>query len=211
VRKFIFSSLLLGTFALEAQTVNITASIASVDTTHAGKKVTIQRIQDTNNRLVDDYSKTSRECPPYCIQPMKVDAGIKTVGVVEVVTFIKNKVNTNSGVLIDTRLKNFYELETIPSARNIPFSVLQGLTPAQAKMLFEALGAKTLANGKFDFTNAKELLIFCNGAWCEQTKRFVTALNKYNYPKNKISYYRDGFQDWKLHGLTTIINKEIKK
>lgn len=211
MKKFILTSLFLTALSLEAQVVNITASLGSVDTTHSGKKVTIQRIQDTSNMLVDDYAKTSRECPPYCIQPMKVDPAIRTVGVVEVVNFIKDKVNTNRGVLIDTRLKNFYELETIPSARNIPFSVLQNATPAQAKMLFEALGAKSLPNGKFDFTNAKELLIFCNGIWCEQTKRFVVALNKYNYPKNKISYYRDGFQDWKLNGLTTIVQKEIKK
>jgi len=38
---------------------------------YGNSKVTVQRIQDTNNRLTDDYAKTSRPCPPFCIQPTK--------------------------------------------------------------------------------------------------------------------------------------------
>jgi hypothetical protein len=39
----------------------------------------------------------------------------------------------------------------------------------------------------------------------------MSGLLKYNYPKDKIAYYRSGFQGWKLLGLTTVVHKEIKK
>jgi len=58
-----------------------------IHTKDGGKRVTVQRIQDTNNRLTDDYAKTSRPCPPFCIQPTKVADGIDNIGEIELLKF----------------------------------------------------------------------------------------------------------------------------
>ena len=48
----------------------ITREIDSVDVIHNGQKVTIMRNQDTDNTVDPAYAKTSRKCPPFCIQPI---------------------------------------------------------------------------------------------------------------------------------------------
>ncbi|SFV65686.1 hypothetical protein MNB_SV-12-227 [hydrothermal vent metagenome] len=191
--------------------VKITSEIPFVMTTNSGQAIKIQRIQDTNNRLTDDYTKTSRSCPPFCIQPTKRDKDIQNIEEVELLKFTKDKVTTNKGIVVDSRLKSWFELETIPSAVNIPYTVIQNASKAKAEKIFKILGMKVKADGSWDFSNAKELAIFDNGVWCEQSKHFIEGMLKYKYPKDKLFYYRSGFQGWKLLGLTTIVHKEIKK
>lgn len=191
--------------------VKITSDIPFVMTTDSGQTIKIQRIQDTDNRLTDDYTKTSRSCPPFCIQPTKRDKDIENIEEVELLKFTKDKVTNNRGILVDSRLKSWFELETIPSAVNIPYTVIQNASKTKAEKIFKILGMKVKSDGNWDFSNAKELAIFDNGVWCEQSKHFIEGMIKYNYPKKKLSYYRSGFQGWKLLGLTTIVHKEIKK
>jgi len=191
--------------------VKISNDIASVYTTDSGKKIKVERIQDTSNRLTDDYTKTSRPCPPFCIQPTKIHPEIKNIAELEIIKFMQDKVINNTGVIIDARLKSWFELETIPSAINIPFPVMQNATKEKAEMIFKILGMKVENDGKWNFENVKELAVFCNGVWCEQSAHFITGMLKYNYPTEKLSYYRSGFQGWKLLGLTTIVHKEIRK
>ena len=173
----------------------------------------VQRIQDVNNRLTDDYTKTSRPCPPFCIQPTKMhmDPAINNFEELELLKFMQNQVKNHTGVIIDARLKNWFELETIPSAINIPFPVMLNATKEKAKKIFTLLGMTIDPDGTWNFSHAKELAIFCNGVWCGQSAHFMTGLLKYHYPKSKLNYYRSGFQGWKLLGLTTIVHKEIKK
>lgn len=194
--------------ASEKLSVMISKDLPYVYADHMGQKVKIMRIQDTSHRISDDYTKTSRECPPFCIHPIKLDKDIKSVSELEVLDFIKNK----EGLLVDARLKNWYELETIPSAINIPYATVENASKEKMIKLLKALGAKEDKSGKLDFSNAKKLLLFCNGLWCDQSPRFIRAVIKYGYPKDKLIYYRDGFQAWKLLGLTTVVMKEkIKK
>ena len=204
-------ALLASTLLAKDVTVKITKDIPFIMTKDSGQQIKVERIQDTNNRLTDDYTKTSRACPPFCIQPTKVDADIKNIEEVEVIAFMKNQVENNTGIIIDARLKSWYELESIPSAINIPFPVLENASKAKAEKIFKILGMRVKNDGSWDFSKAKELAIFCNGVWCEQSKHFINAMIKHNYPKEKLAYYRSGFQGWKLLGLTTIIRKEIKK
>ena len=192
-------------------TVKITEDMPTTYTTDSGKKIKIERIQDTNNRLTDDYTKTSRPCPPFCIQPTKIDPDIKTIAELELIEFMKNKVSNKTGVIVDARLKSWFELETIPSAVNIPFPIMQNASKKKAEMIFKILGMKVKSDGTWDFSNAKEIAVFCNGIWCGQSKHFIKGILQYNYPKEKLHYYRSGFQGWKLLGLTTIVHKEIKK
>jgi len=115
--------------------------------------------------------------------------------------------------LIDARLKSWYEAETIPGAVNIPFKIVNSKNKKVIDELFTLLGVKIKADGSYDFSNAKELAVFCNGVWCGQSPHFIRGIIKHGYPAGKIYYYRSGFQGWKLLGLTTVIHKanEAKK
>jgi len=206
---------LLGSWLMAEDATNVvvkmTKDLAYVMTKDSGKAVKIERIQDTNNRLTDDYTKTSRACPPFCIQPTHVAEGVNNVEELEIFTFIQEKVDRNMGIIVDARLKRWFELETIPGAINIPFPVVQHANKAKIEKIFKLLGMKVRADGSWDFSHAKEMVIFDNGVWCEQAKHFIDAVISHHYPKEKLHYYRSGFQGWKLLGLTTVVHKEIKK
>ena len=206
----LLSFLLLNLTATETK-VKITKDISSIKVKHLGQTIEIKRIQDPYHELRDDYTKTSRPCPPFCIHPMKAAPGIKTIGEVEFMDYIKNYVNKGKGVIIDARLPNWYNVETIPSAINIPYTLVEGGDEMVFEDIFEALGAKKVGE-KWDFSSAKTLICFCNGVWCDQSPRFIKAMLKAGYPASKMLYYRDGFQGWKLLGLTTVIMKakEVK-
>ncbi len=188
--------------------VKITRDIPWLTITHMGQKIRVARIQDTTHRLTDDYTKTSRPCPPFCIHPTKVAPDIETIAEMELVHFLRDKVSTGKGVVIDARLKSWYELETIPSAVNIPFPVMENADRKIAEKIFRALGMEVEKDGRWNFAKAKELAVFCNGVWCDQSHRLITGLRRFGYPAEKILYYRDGFQGWKLLGLTTVVQKE---
>ena len=187
--------------------VKITEDIPALSVTHMGQKIEVVRIQDTSHHLTDDYTKTSRPCPPFCIHPTKVNDKIETIAEVEMVRFLKEKVNKGKGLVIDARLKSWYEIETIPSAINIPYTVMEEADRDIAKKIFLLLGMHIDNNGTWDFSQAKELAVFCNGVWCDQSHRLIEGFLKYGYPAHKIYYYRSGFQGWKLLGLTTVIHK----
>ena len=190
--------------------VKITQDIPYVKINDSGVIVTIKRIQDTSNKLTDDYAKTSRPCPPFCIPPIRVVKGVKTIGELELIDFIKNKVYKHKGILVDARLKDFYNLETIPGAINIPFTLTEIDSKKVTNSLFKALGAKVKSDGSYDFSTAKDIVAFCSGLWCEQSTRFIKGIVKHGYPANKIYWYRGGFQAWKLLGLTTVVHKAIE-
>jgi len=187
--------------------VKITKDVGSITVNHLGQKVTIKRIQDPYHILSDDYTKTSRPCPPFCIHPMKVADGIKTIAEPELIEYFKNYINKGKGILVDARLPNWYYTETIPSAVNIPFTLVENGDEETINELFKSLGAVKVGD-KWDFSNAKLLVAFCNGVWCDQSPRFIKAMLRAGYPADKIVYYRDGFQGWKLLGLTTVIMKK---
>jgi len=195
----------------EQVSVKITKDIPYITTKDSGQKIRIERIQDTDYRLTDDYTKTSRPCPPFCIQPTQVAPGIQNIEEIELINFIKTKLPDKTGILVDARLKSWFELETIPSAINIPFTTVQNASEAKIERIFKILGMKIDKDGTRDFSHAKDLAIFCNGVWCEQSKHFIDAMLKHNYPKEKLFYYRSGFQGWKLLGLTTVVHKTIEK
>ncbi len=190
---------------LLALEVNLTDKLPYVNVDIDGKTVKIQRIQDTNHKLKNSYTKTSRPCPPFCVQKMEPIPGIMTVSEIDVVNFLKNQVSNNEGLLIDARLPQWYIEGTIPGALNVPFSVLSTSLGSQyIDQMLELFGAEK-KNGKWDFSNAMELLIFDNGPWCQQAVAAMKNLIKLGYPKNKIKYYRGGMQYWQILGIT--INK----
>jgi len=180
--------------------VQISPSIPTIDVNHRGTPVTVKRIQDTNNKLVDDFAKTSRPCPPFCVHPMQAAPGVSTVGELDLLDFLSKDVAQGNGLLIDARMPKFYNSETIPGSINIPFV----LFTSSAADILPLLGALPDNDGKWDFSDAKTLLLWCNGPWCDQSPRAIKALVKEGYPPEKLRYYRGGMQLWKMFGLTTI-------
>ena len=153
--------------------------------------VVIKRNPDEKNTINPAFAKTSRKCPPFCIQPFEVAPGVKTVGELEVINFLKNK----KGVVVDARTVEWHVRGTIPGAKNIPFTQV-------ASRLNELGCAKS--NGKWDCANAKDVLLFCNGLWCGQSPTAIRAMLREGYPASKINYYRGGMQGWESVGLTVV-------
>ncbi|GAB4299798.1 MAG: hypothetical protein Kow0096_19390 [Thiohalomonadaceae bacterium] len=221
--------LLMGVLSANAQAleVKITESKETVTVQHHGKPFVIQREQDPNHVVDAAWGKTSRKCPPFCLQPNVPLPGIHAAGELEVLDFMEKFVNTGKGVLIDARLPSWYLAGTIPGSVNIPFTVFGEIpTAADVEKALKLLGAVRRPNvGGFrralernlsdwfgqhktaywDFTNAKEVLLWCNGPWCGQSPRAIKNLVNLGYPKERIHYYRGGMQMWKVLGMPTVV------
>ncbi|VAX00854.1 hypothetical protein MNBD_GAMMA22-932 [hydrothermal vent metagenome] len=223
----IIAFLLLVTNA-SALNVKISQNLTSFNFDYNGQIIKIGRIQDQSNHLTGGFAKTSRKCPPFCIQPFIVAQGVNTVGELELIDFLKSKVTRKKGVLIDARTASWHAKGTIPGSINIPFTVFSKKTSSR-KMLnamkqigvkrrddsaegsstwteFKImLGLEQENNSYWDFKNAKEIMLWCNGMWCGQSPRAIKGLLKQGYPPEKIHYYRGGMQAWKILGLTVVI------
>lgn len=189
-------------FAGQYDKVKITPNMAYLYVYHKGKAVKIHRIQDTKNKLTGEYAKTYR--PGKDIQPIKMDQHIQTIGEVELLQFLRNKVNKKLGVLIDVRPKSYYKKESIPGAVNIPYEVVHD--SVKMEKILGVLGAKRRADGTLDTSHARTVAVYCHGLWCSKSSRFIKALMDLGYPPEKLLYYRGGFQMWKILGFTTVTN-----
>jgi rhodanese-related sulfurtransferase len=137
------------------------------------------------------------------VQPMQIAPGIKTVGEIELLSFLKKKEKSPSQyILIDSRKEIWYKKLTIPSSVNIPYNEIayDPDFPEEHQRLLKLLKIQKTKDG-YDFSNAKSVLLFCNGAWCEQSPRAIRILLEMGYPKAKILWYRGGLQDWLLMGF----------
>jgi rhodanese-related sulfurtransferase len=187
--------------------VGIAADIQSVDVMHGGQKVTIQRNQDTNNNINPAFAKTSRKCPPFCIQPGELALGVKTIGELEMLQYLqKLSAGDKTVMVIDSRTPDWVEKGTIPGAVSIPWDKLNigKSDPITVQEILEKqLGAKP-SEGFWDFSGAKTLVMFCNGHWCGQSPTNIKGLLKIGYPAHKLVWYRGGMQEWEALGLTTV-------
>ena len=187
--------------------VKITADLATVTVMHNGKPVTIQRNQKRDNTVDAAFAKTSRDCPPFCIQPAVVAPGVETIAELEMLEYLKRKSDGDDSILvIDSRTPDWVVRGTIPGSVNIPWTTLnisQSDPLTIADTLEDRLGAQHL-EGLWDFSNAKTLVLFCNGMWCGQSPNNIRSLLKIGYPAHKLKWYRGGMQDWSILGLTVI-------
>lgn len=193
-------------FADSNGAVNITATMPYVDVMHNGKAVRIKRIQERGNIIDLDFALTSRPCPPYCIQPIKLAPGVETIGELEILKYLQKSVNDKSVLVIDSREVEWLTKGMIPGAINIPWNKLYNKT-ASDKEIAEILQFKfnAVLTGKlWNFESAKTLVFYCNGHWCGQSPTNIRALLSIGYPAHRIKWYRGGMQSWKLFGLTTV-------
>lgn len=203
------TSLIWGvTLASTGLDVKISSDIDFIDVKHDGKVVRIQRVQSLVNTINPNYAKTSRKCPPFCIQPGKLATGVETIAELEVLDYLKRIANGDQSVLvIDSRTEDWVKKGTIPGSINIPWTQLKpeaGADPFKiANILENRFGALSL-EGLWDFSNAKTLILFCNGLWCGQSPSNIKTLLRFGYPAEKIKWYRGGMQDWESLGLTVV-------
>ena len=211
INIFVISTMLFAIGQVHALDVQITAEIPSVDVVNNGEKVTIMRNQDTSNTINPDFAKTSRNCPPYCINPIKIAEGVETLGELEMIQYLKMKSNGNETVLvIDSRTADSFAMGTIPGSINIPWknlTISAGADPFTISDILQKQFGVREQEGLWDFSNAKTLVLFCNGMWCGQSPQNIYALLKFGYPAEKIKWYRGGMQNWEGLGLTTVKQK----
>lgn len=218
---FSFAIASTSTMALD---VKITQELDSVPVHHGSDFIKIQRIQDQDNVLTGGFTKTSRKCPPFCIQPLHVAPGVTTVGELELLEFIDKKLEVGKGILIDARTPSWYQKGTIPGSVNIPFTSFNPeKSPEELEVALKKLNVKKknktessfvdsilgwfssdaeAAASPWDFSEAQEILLYCNGMWCGQSPTAIKNLLALGYPAKKIYYYRGGMQSWQSLGLT---------
>ena len=205
----IFTTLLIFSHSTFAEKpVGITPDLMSVTVKNNGSSVKIMRDQNNNATVNPAFAKTSRPCPPFCIQPIVLAPGVETLGEREIIDYlVKMSEGDKTILVIDSRTPGWVEKGTIPGAVNIPWTSLnpaKGADPFSiADILEEEFGAVSL-EGLWDFSNAKTLVMFCNGMWCGQSPNNIKNLLKFGYPPHKIKWYRGGMQSWSNLGFNTV-------
>ncbi len=200
------SALILLAVPSFAQDVWITPDTPFVELEINNNFFVIERNPDSNAVIPAAFAKTSRACPPFCIQPITVADGVETIGELELLSFLETMAKTGNGLLIDARTPQFYQAGTIPGSVNLPFNLLspKDSNPFLEPILTE-LGAAKQADGSWSFEKAQSLALFCNGPWCGQSPRAIRNLISVGYPTDKIKYYRGGMQNWLMLGLTVVV------
>lgn len=192
----------------ESKPVGITPDIMSVPVNIDGAVVEFMRNQDNDATVNPAFAKTSRPCPPFCIQPSNLATGVETIGEVELMHFAKDMNEGNEDIIvIDSRTPDWVDRGTIPTAMNIPWTNLnpaKGATPLEIAEILETHFNVTESEGLFDFSQCRTAVMFCNGMWCGQSPNNIKNLLRLGYPAHKIKWYRGGMQDWEILGLTTI-------
>jgi rhodanese-related sulfurtransferase len=169
----------------------------------------ISRVQDNKNTINPAFAKTSRPCPPFCIQPTHpfAPAAVETVTELDVI-YAANKIKEGdtSLLVVDARTPGWVKKGTIPGSVNVPFTRLNAKALAKdpfavVDIMTETFGVIDM-DGVLNYDNAKTLYLFCNGSWCGQSPASIRALLTLGYPQDKIKYYRGGMNAWENLGLT---------
>lgn len=175
--------------ALAQDPVGITPEIMSVTVETGSGPREIARIQDNGNVIEDDWGRTSRPCPNFCIQPMIPAEGVSPIGELELLDFLQDPEVT----VIDSRTPDWFTEGTIPGAVNMPYT--------QMVDRLGELGCLIDFDG-WDCADAHEVVLFCNGPWCGQSPAAIRRMIEAGYPAERIHYYRPGMQGWRMLGLT---------
>ncbi|WP_193140277.1 rhodanese-like domain-containing protein [Meridianimarinicoccus sp. MJW13] len=188
-RFFTALALCLATTPLHAADleVGITSAIGQVEV--PGTSTIIQRNQDTEAQIEGEFARTSRACPPFCIQPMTPAEGVTTIGELELLDMLQDP----EAVVVDSRVADWYRRGTIPGTINIPYT--------QIVDHLGELGCEIDFDG-WDCENAKPVALFCNGSWCGQSPAAIRQMVGAGFPADRIFYYRGGMQAWQMLGLT---------
>jgi len=167
----------------------ITKTLTSLKIIYENQTIEIKRTAKNQEHI----------CPPFCIQPMNIK-GVKTVGELEVLDFIKELKGKEPKLLIDIRENKEFKQYTIPGAINIPYSMLKSHSKYQAEIL-TLLGGKKVGK-RWIFKFVPKLLVFGASDESDKASKAINTLLKLSYPHKKIYYYRAGIEEWSRLGLT---------
>ncbi len=164
---------------------------------------------DFAGKEVPDVCKATYVQTVGVIYPLHIKEGVETFAELEVLRFIEEMQTKKDYLLVDTRGGDWYESETIPGATNIWFAILKDQENFEEEFneMLQQVGVKKSKDGKYDFKDAKTLLLFCNGPWCGQSPVAILEFIKIGYPVEKLKWYRSGLHGWKSLSLTTTRKK----
>lgn len=175
--------------AMAQEPVNIRPDLPSVTVETESGPVEIGRIQDNAHEITGEWARTSRPCPPFCIQPMSPAPGVTTIGELELLEMLADP----EAIVIDSRTPDWFAGGTIPGAVNIPY--------LEAPDRLDELGCEIDFEGFF-CDDARRVALFCNGLWCGQSPSAIRRMIAAGYPAERIFYYRGGMQTWRMLGLS---------
>ncbi len=221
MRLLILFSLLI--FSLHAKENIQSLQFSGVSSTYKEKKIFIERL--SHPKCLDvgitpehifGGNLAGKDVPKECqksfvttlgiVQPISLGKGVRTVGELEVLNFLKLlAIAPQKYAIIDSRKPSWYKEITIPHSINIPYTDIaydEHFPEDFTKNLL--LLNVTVQGEQLDFSKAKELILFCNGSWCAQSARAIDELIKLGYPPEKLFWYRGGLQDWIGLGFTAI-------
>jgi rhodanese-related sulfurtransferase len=174
----------------------------------------IYRNQDGKNTIHPAFAKTSRPCPPFCIQPQNPFAPepVDTVTELDIIHALRDIANGANAMVIDARTSIWTTAKkggTIKGAVNISFKKLNSKAVAKdpdavMDILIKQFGVIDNGSGVLNFSKAKTLYLFCNGSWCGQSPAAIKSLLTLGYPASKLKYYRSGMNAWHSLGLSTV-------
>ena len=165
--------------------VGITSEMQSVTVETSDGPVEIRRIQDQEHEITGEFARTSRACPPFCIQPISPAEGVTTIGEVELIDMLKDP----EAIVVDSRTVDWFRGGSIPGAINLPYT--------ETGDRLSQLGCEPDFDG-WDCENARKVALFCNGLWCGQSPTAIRAMIAAGYPADRIFYYRGGMQSWRV-------------
>jgi len=193
---------------------------------HNGTAVTIPRTLDPEQILRNGSMRELKQCPPSCIGPVHKDLGVNTTDELGVFHLMETQLSCGVGALIDVRSPDQYATETIPGSLNLPYiSFYAQPNSTELVTTLAKLGVRPCVrdnrrtyagdhtnstaaarkNVAWDFSRAKDLVIWCYGPLGSLSTLAIAGLLELGYPATKISYYRGGLQLWKAFGLTTVV------
>ena len=201
---------------------------------HKGRSIKVERDIDRSFQarpnMRGTLRHTSEACPPFCLQAMQLEVPVRTVGEVEIIDFMQNAMRDKQGLLIDVRGEREYRYGTIPGSIHLFIGKFkQDRTDPGFDRLLESLGAKprgkvdwltrqletvglkdtSLLTDDWDFSDARELIVWSNGPLDSISADAIRALVDAGYPPQKIGWYRGGMPAWQYWGFNTV--KSLKR
>ena len=169
--------------------VGLTKDMMSATVETPSGAIVIERIQDNEHKVDEEWALTSRACPPFCIQPNEPAPGVTTIGELELIALLQD----DEAIVMDSRTPDWFAKGSIPGAINVPYTlVIDRLGDLGCEPDFDGWLCE----------EAKPVALFCNGAWCGQSPTAIRNMIEAGFPADKIHYYRGGMQAWQMLGLT---------